>query len=122
MVRIDSYLANKSAAVGDVEDIAFDADGMQRIIDDTNDLIQRKLFKAKQEATDVTEWILTQPNHPAGDDFVLFAREHAQRYSQFNDEYVDSLRNFVKKLEKLRADVTNREDDLSWGFDKGMQA
>lgn len=122
MVRIDSYLANTSAAVGDVEDIAFDADGMQRIIDDTNDLIQRKLYKARDQADDIQNYVLKRPEHPAGDEFVNFARDHVDRYSKFNEEYINALTSFVKKLEKLRTDYINREDDLSWGFDKGMQA
>ncbi len=121
MVRIDSYLANTSAAVGDVEDIAFDADGMQRIIDDTNDLIDMQLTRARTDALAYTQRALNPPDHPAGDDFVHFAREHGQRYVDFNDQYVKALTDFVKKLEKLRRDYLNREDDLSWGFDKGVQ-
>ncbi len=121
MVRIDSYLASTSAAAGDVEDIAFDADGMQRIIDDMNDLIDMQLTKAKEDALAYTQRALQPPDHPAGDDFVHFAREHGRRYIEFNDEYVKALTDFVKKLEKLRRDYLNREDDLAWGFDKGVQ-
>lgn len=121
MVRIDSYLASTSAAAGDVEDIAFDADGMQRIIDDTNDLIQRELAEARRNAKDYFVHGLVPPNHPAGDDFVAFARDHSQKYMKFNDEYVEALSNFVRKLEKLRDDYMNREEDLQWGFDKGIE-
>ncbi len=121
MVRIDSYLASTSAAAGDVEDIAFDADGMQRIIDDTNDLIQRQLKNAKRDAETYIDTVLRPPNHPAGDDFVAFARQQAQGYMEFNDKYVEALTNFVRKLEKLRDDYSNREQDLQWGFDKGMK-
>lgn len=121
MVRIDGYLASTSAAAGEVEDIAFDADGLQRIIDDTNDLIDKQLTRAKHDAETYTQRALNPPDHPAGDAFVHFARQHGQRYMAFNDQYVDALRNFVKKLEKLRRDYMDREDDLAWGFDKGVQ-
>ncbi|MPY80146.1 MAG: hypothetical protein GEV04_17130 [Actinophytocola sp.] len=118
---ISGYMANTSAAAGEVEDIAFDADGMQRIIDDTYDLIDRQLSSAKQDAQSYTQRALNPPDHPAGDEFVQFAREHGQRYIDFNDKYVEALTNFAKKLEKLRRDYINREDDLAWGFDKGVQ-
>ncbi|GAA5105353.1 hypothetical protein [Haloechinothrix salitolerans] len=121
MVRIDGYLASTSAAAGDVEDIAFDADGIQRIIDDTNDLIQRELMRARRDAANIFERMLNPPDHPAGDQFVAFAKQHAERYTEFNDNYVEALKNFVRKLEKLRVDYINREEDLSWGFDKGMK-
>ncbi|WP_034267492.1 hypothetical protein [Haloechinothrix halophila] len=121
MVRIDGYLANTSAAVGEVEDIAFDADGIQRIIDDTNDLIQRELYRARRDAELYFQNMLKPPDHPAGDQFVSFAREHAERYLEFNRSYIDALSDFVRKLEKLRADYLNREEDLQWGFDKGVK-
>lgn len=99
-------------ARGGAEDIAFDADGIQKVIDEINRVIGLELRKAKRDASHLFRDLPTDVD-PVSYGYVRSVNTFGDGYEQWADELVERLQRYVDKLEKIKKNYLARDDEMA---------
>lgn len=99
---------------GKEEDIAFTAGGVDRAIERIQDVIDLKVRKAKRSTTRALK--LEDPADWASRAYVRDINSFHESYDKWNDQYVKRLQKLVTKLEKVKKDYMEREDEAGARF------
>lgn len=92
--------------------IEFDADGIQKVIDQILDIIDFELVKSKRDAGTILR-DLPENVDPVSLTYVRSVNKFADGYEAWSDDFIDRLRAYVKKLEKVKKTMLEREEEVS---------
>lgn len=104
------------------EDIAFDADGVDKVIQRLEDVIDRQTMqkrvarvsgRAAAREGDAEDWASSLYSNSA-DTFD-------ENYETWNDEYIKRLEQTVEKFKKVKAHYMSRDDEIGEQFRSGMK-
>lgn len=99
---------------GKEEDIAFTAEGVDRAIERIQDVIELKVRKARRSTEGALK--LDDPADWASRSYVRDINSFHDSYNEWNDQYVKRLQALVTKLEKVKKDYLEREDEAGARF------
>lgn len=99
---------------GKEEDIAFTAEGVDRAIERIQDVIDLKVEKARRTTDRSLQ--LDDPADWASQLYVSDINSFHESYAKWNTQYVKRLKQLVQKLEKVKKDYMEREDEVGARF------
>lgn len=99
---------------GKEEDIAFTAEGVDRAIERIQDVIDLKVRKARRDTSRALE--LKDPADWASQAYVSDINSFQKSYDEWSERYVKRLQKLVQKLEKVKKDYMEREDEVGARF------
>lgn len=108
---------DRVAAAGGAEDIAFDAAGIQKVIDEIEDIIDLEVAKSKRTAARLFTNLPTDVD-PVSGRYVRSVNDFGEGYGQWSDNFEERLQQYVEKLKKIKQSYLAREDDIGGEFNK----
>lgn len=104
------------------EDIAFDAAGVDKVIQRLEDVIDaqtkqqmrdRRMSRRAGHGSDAEDW--------ASSYYASSADSFGDNYADWNEKYVARLKETVEKFKKVRAHYMQRDDEIGEQFRSGMK-
>lgn len=115
------YIGDAEARVdasGGAGSFEFNPDGVQQAIDKVLDIVDR-FEMSKQEAGRLSRRLPTDVD-PVSREFVSAAERFGDGYVKWDEEYIERLKDFGRKLVKIREGMLAREDELGAAFNKAV--
>lgn len=110
----EDRVASGGSGGGNIE---FDADGIQKVIDELEDIYRNELQNAK---TDAEHLFRTLPNNvdPVSGTYVRAVDDFGRRYEEWADQFMKSIKAYAKKLEKVKQTMEEREAEIGDAFSR----
>lgn len=98
--------------------IKFDADGIDDVIKRLKGLIMDDL----QTAGDHAELLERMDNagHPVGDAYASDVRSYGSVYNNWRADYIEAIKETIAKLEGIKKDYAERDDEAARAFNGGL--
>lgn len=110
---------DRVAAAGGAEDIAFDAAGVQKVIDEIEDIIRHEVTRSKRDAAMLFSNLPTDVD-PVSGHYVRSVNTFGDGYEKWSDDFVDRLKAYAEKLEKIKKTYLSREEDVAGEMNKPL--
>lgn len=104
------------------EDIAFNAEGVEKVIQRLEDVINEQRGHARRSRrTSQQSARGTEAEDYASSYYADSASRFDENYEQWNEKYVKRLEETVEKFKKVKAHYMQRDDEIGEQFRSGMK-
>lgn len=104
------------------EDIAFDAAGVDKVIQRLEDVIHEQMrHKMASRRREMSTRAAATPEDWASSSYQSSADLFGDNYGEWNDKYVARLKETVEKFKKVKAHYMAREDAIGEQFRSGLK-
>lgn len=117
-----NYIRESEARVssgGGAGDIEFNAAGIDKVINEIKDIIDLELRKATRDATNLYRRLPTDVD-PVSGRYVRSVNDFGEGYEKWTDNFIDRLKTYVEKLEKIKKNYLAREEDIGGEMSKPL--